>query len=226
MLRRCVRAAAVASAALVCAAALAQEPGSTGPRYRLTVEAPTKELREMLSKGLQLSRWQDDREMTPELLRRLADEGVREAREALAAQGYFAALVSFSLDRDREPWALTLHVQPGPRTLVRTAEILFTGPGATDPEAAGLLNQVRRDWLLRPGQPFTQEAWNEAKREVVKSLSSWRYAAARLASSRARVDPETSSAALEVTLDSGPAFVFGGVEVRGTKRYAKRSRGT
>jgi translocation and assembly module TamA len=225
LLRRCVRAAAVACAALACAAALAQEPGSTGPKYRLTVEAPTKELREMLSKGLQLSRWQDDREMTPELLRRLADEGVREAREALAAQGYFAALVSFSLDRDREPWALTLHVQPGPRTVVRTTEILFTGPGATDPEAAGLLKQVRRDWLLRPGQPFTQEAWNEAKREVVKSLSSWRYAAARLASSRARVDPETSSAALEVTLDSGPAFVFGGVEVRGTKRYREEVAG-
>ena len=31
--------------------------------------------------------------MTPELLRRLADEAVAEASEAAAAQGYFSALV-------------------------------------------------------------------------------------------------------------------------------------
>jgi len=179
----------------------------------------------MLLKGLQLSRWQDDSEMTPELLRRLADEGVREAREALAAQGYFAALVSFSLDRDREPWALTLHVVPGERTVVRSFEIAFSGPGAADPQAARLRREVQREWLLRPGQPFTQEAWNEAKREAVRKLASWRYAAARLASSRARVDPDTSSAALEVTLDSGPALFFGGVEVRGTKRYREEVAG-
>ena len=204
--------------ALVCISALAEEPG---PKYRLTVDAPTKDLREMLSKGLQVARWQDDAQMTPELLRRLADEGVREAREALAAQGYFSALVSFSLDRDREPWALTLHVVPGTRTVVRSFEIAFTGPGATDAdaEAERLRREVRRDWLLRPGMPFTQEAWNEAKRAAVRGFAEWRYAAARLASSRARVDPETNGAALEITLDSGPPYVFGGLEVRGAKRY-------
>jgi translocation and assembly module TamA len=202
--------------ALVCLAALAQEPG---PRYRLTVEAPTKEMREMLQKGLRLSRWQTDEQMTPELLRRLAQEAVNEAREALAAEGYFSALISFSLDRDSTPWAVTLHVEPGPRTVVRSAEVSFTGPAASDPEARELLHMVRREWLLRPGMPFTQEDWNDAKRDAVRRLASWRYAAARLAASRARVEPETNSAVLEVTLDSGPPFLFGELEVSGTKRY-------
>jgi len=202
------------AAALVCATALAQEP-----KYRLTVEAPTKELREMLSRGLQLARWQGDAQMTPELLRRLADEAVAEAREALDAQGYFSARISYSIDRDRTPWAVTLHVEPGARTLVKSVDIAFTGPGASDPEAADLLRRVRGEWLLRPGRPFTQAEWNEAKREAVRRLASWRYAGARVASSRARVDPETLSAALEITLDSGPPYYFGGVEVRGTRRY-------
>jgi translocation and assembly module TamA len=201
--------------ALIC---FAQEPSQV-PRYRLAVEAPTKELREMLERGLSLARWQADAQMTPELLRRLADEALAEAREALAAQGYYSALVSFTLDRDATPWALTIHVEPGARTRVKSVELAFTGPGADDPEAAGLLRQVRRDWRLRPGEPFTQAAWNEAKREAVRRLASWRYAGARVASSRARVDPETLSAALEVTLDSGPPYRFGGVEVRGTRRY-------
>jgi translocation and assembly module TamA len=213
-----IRAAATALA-MVCAAAFAQEPG---PKYRMSVDAPTKELREMLSKGLQLSRWVEDPEMTPELLRRLAEEAVAEAREALAAQGYYSALVSYSIDRDRTPWQVVLHVVPGEQTKVSAVEISFSGPGAQDPEAADLLRQVRREWLLRPGMPFTQDAWNEAKRDATRKLSAWRYAAARLASSRARVDPKTQSAMLEVTLDSGPPFVFGALEVRGPKRYREQ----
>ena len=210
-----IRAAATALA-LVCTAALAQEPTS---KYRLNVDAPTKELREMLSKGLQLSRWVQDPQMTPELLRRLADEGVAEAREALAAQGYYSALVSYSIDRDSTPWSVTLHVVPGTRTTVSAVDIGFTGPGAQDPEGANLRRRVQREWLLRPGMPFTQEAWNDAKRDALRKLSSWRYAGARLASSRARVDPEKHQAALELTFDSGPPFAFGGLEVRGAKRY-------
>ncbi|HEV3008484.1 MAG TPA: POTRA domain-containing protein, partial [Burkholderiales bacterium] len=196
--------------------ALAQEPE---PKYRLAVEAPTKELREMLSRGLQLARWQSDAQMTPELLRRLADEAVSEAREALAAQGYFSALVTYSIDRERTPWLVTLRVEPGTRTVVRSVELVFTGPGADDPEAADLRRLVRRDWLLRPGMPFTQPEWNEAKRAAARVAASWRYPAARIASSRARVDPASHSAVLEVTLDSGPPHRFGSVEVRGTKRY-------
>lgn len=197
-------------------AVLAQEPE---PKYRLSVEAPTKELREMLNKGLQLARWQDDPQMTPELLRRLADEALVDARQALAADGYFSALVSYSIDRDVTPWSVVIHVEPGTRTTVLGVEITFSGPATDDPKAAKHLGQVRNEWLLRPGMPFTQEAWNEAKRDAVRKLSSWRYAGARIASSRARVDAQANTALLEVTLDSGPAVVFGGVEVRAGDRY-------
>ena len=199
---------------LFCAPSFAQEP-----KYRLTVEAPNRELRELLARGLQLARWQDDAQLTPALLRRLVDEGAAEAREALAAQGYFSARVSSRIDLESTPWSVVLQVEPGARTLVGHTEISFTGPGATDPEARSLLNTVRREWQLRPGMPFTQVDWNEAKRDAVRKLGAWRYAAARLAASHARVDPETARATLEVTLDTGPPHAFGAVEVRGHKRY-------
>ena len=201
---------------LLCGSVLAEEPQ---PKYRLSVEAPTKELREMLGKGLQLARWQDDPQMTPELLRRLAEEAVMDARQALAADGYFSALVSYSIDRDVTPWSVVIHVEPGTRTAVRDFQITFSGPATSDPEATKHLGQVRNEWLLRPGMPFTQEAWNEAKREAVRKLSSWRYPGARIASSRARVDAQSNTALLEVTLDSGPPFIFGDVEVRAGERY-------
>jgi translocation and assembly module TamA len=211
-------AALACSAALLCMPVRAQE-GEV--KYRVEVEAP-EELRDLLQKGLLLERWQTDALMTPELLRRLADEAVAEAGAAAAAQGYFSAKVSYQLDRDSTPWRIVLQVDPGERTYVSAAELAFTGPAASDPEAAELISQVRREWLLRPQMPFTQAAWDEAKRDAVRRLSSWRYAAARIGSSRADVDPATREARLAVTLDSGPPFRVGAVEVRGNKRYPDR----
>jgi translocation and assembly module TamA len=153
---------------IVACLALAQEPV-----YRLSVEAPTRELREMLARGLQLARWEADAQMTPELLGRLAEEAVLEAKKALSALGYYSAAVSTSIDRSSKPWAVVLRVEPGARTTVRSVEIRFTGPGADDPEAARALREVRRDWRLQPGAVFTQEAWIDAKREAVRGLSAW-----------------------------------------------------
>jgi translocation and assembly module TamA len=213
-------AALACSAALLCAPASAQD----GARYNVEVETPLEhtELRDLLRQGLSLERWQTDAQMTPELLRRLADEAVAEATGAAAALGYFSARVSYTLDRDSTPWRIVLQVDPGERTLVSAAEIAFSGPALDDPEATGLIARVRAGWLLRAGMPFTQAAWEEAKRDAVRKLASWRYAAARVAASRADVDPQARSARLSVTLDSGPPFRLGTVEVHGNKRYSDR----
>ena len=192
-------------------------------RYNVEIDAP-KELRELLREGLQLERWQSDAQMTPELLRRLADEAVAEATQAAAAQGYFSARVSYALDRDTTPWRIQLHVDPGERTSVGAVDIQFSGPvlSDSDPKAAALLARVRKEWLLRPGMPFTQAAWEDAKRDAARKLSSWRYAAARITASRAEVDPKALSARLSITLESGPAYRIGAVQVRGNRRYSDR----
>jgi len=192
-------------------------------RYNVEIDAP-KELRELLREGLQLERWQSDAQMTPELLRRLADEAVAEATQAAAAQGYFSARVSYALDRDTTPWRIQLHVDPGERTSVGAVDIQFSGPvlSDSDPKAAALLARVRNEWLLRPGMPFTQAAWEDAKRDAARKLSSWRYAAARITASRAEVDPKALSARLSITLESGPAYRIGTVQVRGNRRYSDR----
>jgi translocation and assembly module TamA len=113
-----------------------------------------------------------------------------------------------------------LTLEPGERTHVAAVDIRFIGPAASDPQARALLEQVRASWLLRAGQPFRQEDWEAAKRKAVRELARWRYAAARIATSEARIDPERRQAHLAVELESGPPFRFGPVEVSGTQRYA------
>jgi translocation and assembly module TamA len=203
-------------AAASCALAQAQ-----ALRYKVRIEAP-RELRGMLEDGLQLTRWQSDPQMNAQLLERLVAEAEQEVREAVATRGYFSAKVTSSIERAGEPWTVVLRVEPGPATHVAGAEVKFSGPVTDDPQASSLLARIRKEWKLRPGERFTQDAWNDAKASASRMLADWRYAAARVAHSRALVDPVTGQAALDVDIASGPAFRYGPVQVRGTERYAER----
>jgi translocation and assembly module TamA len=215
------RSCAVAGLLLVCTAFLPSRAAAADeaqPKYRIEVEAPG-ELKKILQQGLPLERWASDPQMTLELLRRLAAEASADAVQAAATEGYFSAKASYAIDDARTPWVVTLKVEPGERTLVQGVQIDFTGPVTQDPQAEPLLNEVRKEWALRAGMPFTRTAWEDAKSKAVRKLASWHYAGSRLAASHAQVDSAARRATLNVTLDSGPAFRFGEVEVRGTQRH-------
>jgi translocation and assembly module TamA len=191
---------------------------AAGISYEVEIEAPPA-LAETLRQGLDLVRWQDDPQMSPELLRRLAEAAAADAREAAAAEGYFSAEARVAVEERDGPWRVLLRVAPGARTRVAAVDIGFRGPAATDPQAREALARVRRTWPLRAGEPFRQADWESAKQRAVTELSAWRYAAARIDSSEARIDPAAREARLSVTLESGPAFRFGEVRVSGTSRY-------
>jgi translocation and assembly module TamA len=201
---------------LACAVAPA---AAAALEYRVDITAP-EAMAAPLRKGLSLLRWQGDAQMTPGLLRRLADEAAADARGVAAAEGYFTPQVSVAIDEAAQPWRVRLRLVPGERTTVADIEIRFSGPVSADPQAEAARAQVRKSWTLRSGQPFRQEDWEAAKRHAVSELSRWRYAAARIAASEARVDPERREARLLIELDSGPPFRFGPVQVSGTRRYA------
>lgn len=191
--------------------------GAAAQSYRVEIEAP-EELARTLRQGLNLVRASGE-DVGPERLARLLAEAEREAREVAATEGYFSARVSTRVNESTQPRTVHVRLETGPRTLVSAVDIRFRGAASADPEARKLLERVREEWLLRPGQPFRQEAWDDAKRAAVRELSRWRYAAASIAESRALIDPGKRSAALSVELESGPPFRFGALRVSGTQRY-------
>jgi len=206
----------------------AQEAGSPaaaaaaeGLEYRVRIEAP-REIEQMLSDRLPLLRWRSDPQMTPALLERLVAEAQGQVREAVATRGYFSAEVTTGIERNERPWTVVIRVKPGEPVRVSHTELAFSGAATSDPEASPLLQRIRREWRLPPGARFTQEAWGEAKNAASRVLADWRYAAARVARSRARIDPGTGQASLEVEVDSGPAFRYGEVAVGGMQRYPEQ----
>jgi translocation and assembly module TamA len=190
-------------------------------KYKVELDAPPA-LTNVLEASLDLVRSQTYDTMTPELLDRLERDAVVEAREALATEGYFSPEVRVESNRSTKPWIVRVTVVPGAPTLVSSLEIHFTGPIAHGDEIDQRhMERIHAEWLLPPGQPFRQQAWNDAKARVLEALSDVRYAAGRLAESEARVDPQSQTASLYIVLDSGPVFRIGRTEVTGLSRYAR-----
>lgn len=218
-LRACAAALLLAPAVPALAASEAREGAPAGLSYRVEIEAP-EPLRGVLAKGLDLVRWQGYAEMSASLLARLAAEARVQAEEAARTEGYFSAVATSTVEAVQDRAVVRLRVEPGPPTLVTSVELSLSGPAADDPGAAAIAKRIREEWRLPEGQRFRQSAWDAAKRGAVATLAEKRFAAAGIARSEARIDPEARTAELFVELASGPAFRYGAIEARGFARYS------
>jgi translocation and assembly module TamA len=189
--------------------------------YRVEVVAPAP-VKAAVERSLDLVRWQSYAEITPEFFDLLVADARAQARDAAAAQGYFSAVVTSDIDRSTKPETVRLRIDPGEPTTVASVELVVTGAAALGgPDGEKLVARMRREWPLPKGAVFRQEDWAAGKTGAVRVFTIERYAAATLVSSRAEVDPEAHTAALSLTVDSGPPFRFGALDVTGVQKYSE-----
>lgn len=170
------------------------------------IEAPAP-LDALLQRYLQVAAPRDEGEREV-LQNRLQQEG----SQLLATEGYFSPRLALEGD---DPEALTLRVEPGPRALIQSTKIHIDG----------LMPEERRqalleDWSLKPGQPFRQEDWSQAKDRLLLALLEQDFPAARITHSQAEVDADNHQVVLDVTVHSGPAYRFGELKIDGLLRYS------
>lgn len=140
----------------------------------------------------------------------------REITNLLATDGYFSPEVK--LDRaESGKWVLI--VVPGQRANISEVTLDFTGHlGGAGPARASRRASLQTAWSLKQGMPFRQGDWDGAKQRLLDEVSSRDYAAARIADSRADVDPGSATVRLHVSIDSGPPFVLGSLRIEGLER--------
>lgn len=189
--------------------------------YKVEIIAPDP-VKAAVERSLDLVRWQSYAEITPDFFDLLVADARSQARAAAEAQGYFAAKVESGIDRSTTPATVRLRIEPGEPTSVTSVDLVVVGAAALGgPEGSALIERMRKDWSLPKGAVFRQADWATAKTGAVQVLAADRYAAVKLAESRADVDPETHSAALSVKIDSGPPFRFGALDVTGVEKYSE-----
>jgi translocation and assembly module TamA len=174
----------------------------------------------LLNDHLDIKRHEGEPNISAEEFDRLAVAAPQQIRELLATEGYFTPRIESQTLKDNGRWIARFNIDPGAQVAIGSVQLRFTGEIADGPHAdPARIDELRRQWLLKPGDAFRQSTWSEAKAALLKPLLNRDYPAARIASSQARIDPAKHTAALEIDVDSGPLFTFGALQVQGLKRY-------
>jgi len=142
------------------------------------------------------------------LRRKLTEQAVQSATDAMRPFGYFHPVVNAEIT-SKEPsvWLMTVHVEAGPPVLVSNLQVDLEGPGA------GL--DTLRDWYanfpLKVGAVLDQQAWDKAKLDAMDLLEEAGYLKAQFSRHEIRVDPLANTARLALTMDTGVRAVMGTV---------------
>lgn len=188
--------------------------------FDIEVKAPT-EVRELLERHLELRRYRAVTDLDEAELARLIVLAERNVRNLVGTLGYFSPRISITREGTEQRPNIVVAVEPGEFTRTGSVAIDFSGNIAesTDTGAVAQREGIRRDWRLPIGQRFTQDSWDSAKTQALRELVVRRYPAGRLSDSLADIDATTQRAALSLTLDSGPLYRLGPMQVKGLKRY-------
>jgi len=198
------------------------DDSSATPAFSLSISAPD-DIKTLLERHLELQRYRSLSDLSNDELDRLLDMARLDTEKLLATQGYFSPLITITRNdsgsQATETRVVQIIVVPGEPVQVSQVRVHFSGPIATDPEDAAQRALITSTWLLPAGNRFTQAAWSAAKQQALSQLSSQRYPTGTVSVSLADVDPETHTATLEVTLDSGLPYRLGEMVSTGLKRY-------
>ncbi len=201
----------------------AQSAAANGkPSFAIQIQAPA-DIRSLVNRFLDLKRYQQVPDLDNAELLRLLELSETQIRSLLATQGYFTPEIEHTLHaaaaQNGNTPQVTIRIAPGPRTHIRQLDVQIQGAANSYAPAWEQLAALRQNWALPVGDPFTQEAWSRAKVQALQNLQAERFAAAKLGSSKADIDPDSSSAHLQVLYESGPVFRYGPVQVQGAQRY-------
>lgn len=187
--------------------------------YDITLQVPLAQ-RKLLEEHLDLYRWRASERMNKEQLQRLVRLAPEQIRTFLLTAGFYSPRIEATMELVDNRWLVNLVVDPGQAVRVSSFVLQVTGPfndAATDNRER--LDKMRTDWSLRPDAVFRHDDWESAKRNALKMLLLNGYPTATIADSRATVNQESMGVELQLTLDSGPLFTFGAMEIQGLERY-------
>ncbi|PPD56786.1 MAG: outer membrane protein assembly factor [Methylotenera sp.] len=184
----------------------------------------SKLLTDLLQQHLDIVKWRDNPRMSPAEWLRLYQATPQAIADLLATEGYFSPEINPSIDTVAGVSRANFLVNAGKPTVVSTVDLNFTGdilqqdPAEQSARLASIAT-LKQNWLLQPGAVFKQSDWSQAKRRLLVNLLVERYPNASIKVSRAEVNPDLNTVAINLEVDSGQSFTFGELQIEGLQRY-------
>ena len=192
---------------------------TTPAALSLTIDAP-ESVKAYLSRHLELLRYNTLTDLDATEVDKIVLSADAQARELLGTLGYFSPQLQWQRENAnaQAQHPVRLNVVPGEQTQVREVQLSFVGDlaGAT---FEATRSQLSKGWWLPAGRAFTQDAWSEAKTQLLRTVSAQDFPQARWLETRADIQPDQHSATLVLVLDSGPQVFLGALQMEGTEFY-------
>lgn len=142
-------------------------------------------------------------------LRSLHRRAPAEIRAALEPYGYYAPVITSSLEQQGDRWHARYNIDPGPPVIVESVDIIIAGEGGTEATVIAARDRTR----LRTGQRLIHPDYDATRAAMLGAALDAGYLDARYTRSVLRVNPAALSAAVVLHLDTGPRYYFGPVTI-------------
>lgn len=133
----------------------------------------------------------------------------RRAREGLRPFGYYAPEVAGRIERaGEETLVLTLQIRAGTPVRVSDVRLEIVGPG----RELGALKEWRKQWPLPVGSILNQATWEREKTSAIELAQVNGFLGVEFREHVLELDLVRNQAAIVLTVDTGPQYVFGDVD--------------
>ena len=130
---------------------------------------------------------------------------------ALRPYGYYRSTVDSRLSDLGSKWQAVYRIKPGDRVPVKNASVKITGPGADDPEFAGLQNFA--DQAIRSGQILDQQLYENIKRSIQSTAAQRGFFDAEFLAQEIVVDLESYTADVTLHFNTGDRYRIGEITI-------------
>ncbi|MEW5838985.1 MAG: BamA/TamA family outer membrane protein [Pseudomonadota bacterium] len=135
----------------------------------------------------------------------LAQRAEGEAAEAMEASGFYRARVEADLQTTPGGWLLTLNITPGPIVHISQVEVILLGEALEQRRVANFA----KTFPLVVNAPLVHAPYEDFKRRWLQLAQDVGFLDAAYTRHEILVDPQTDTAQVFLTLDSGTRYVFG-----------------
>ena len=188
------------------------------PKFPISIDTQDSEIKDMIEEHLPLITQQQEEVLDKEQVGFLAEEAPDNVKTMLRSKGYFNSKVSLT----EKNGGYTVHIIPGPRTKISNVSVAILGDILSDGNLAEYYRNAMSNWQQPVGSDFNQDDWESSKTSVLSAVTRKGYPLAKLGNTQATVNPDTSTADLNVIVDSNRPILFGNFEITGTQRYPEQ----
>ena len=148
-------------------------------------------------------------------LERFAKQADEKTRTALEPFGYYNALVTASVEPNGKRYRLLVKVVPGEPVRLTEVTVTLVGPGK---EERGLRRLVST-FPLKKGGVLQQNRYEVAKGALKSRALDLGYLNAEFSRHEILIERSTSTATIELVLDTGEKYYFGATRIQGAPDY-------